>query len=292
MRFALVLLAAALQDDDPVKVLEGELAKRMKTYEKFTVGAFGEALRTTLQIASVAEQRGLEKRVPAVLETGLDTINRAILALETKPPELRRALGYLDKAKKRAAAVEEDAKKASALRYGIERAYLVWQTEVNATVSLANLAIDFIGSAGYDEAEEALKEVEERLPAVQGATMADTPEAPRLAPIFMSRIHLARGQWKEAAAALKRGIDRAPEWGDREIDIRKMHKEKEYARIRKAIDENAAKNADDPDALLLQAYEVFFSADRKKAQPLLEAILKKDAKNKYAQYFLERIPDE
>lgn len=288
----LLSLALLLQDDDPVGRMQEALAKRLKAYEKFTAGALADGLRVVLQHGMAAEEKKDAKNAIAVYDAGADALSKAVLAMESKPTELRKALGYLDKGRKRAAAAEGDDKKCAALRYGLHRAFLVYQMEVAAVTELFNLGFQLVREGAYAEAEEALKEVDDRASALSNADPRASPQAIRWVPLLMSRVHLARGQYKEAAAALRAGLERAPEWGEQGFDAAKLHSAEEAPRIAKALDEHLKKNADDADALLMRAHDAFFSADPKTSKPFLQALLKKNADDKAAKWFVERFPED
>ncbi len=287
---AFVVLALLLvQDPDPVEKFRADLDRRLKEYPTFTIAAMADALQFTTGSAG-------KSGVP-ILEAGAEVVSKTILTMETKPTELRKALGYIEKARKRAAELTGEDEKRAALTYGLQRALAVYQLEADSSTSLANLGLSCLSNAAYAEAEDALKEVEQRLPALRCARPELTPMAVRVTPILLARVDLARGRFAESAAALKRGIDGFPEWADwmdkQQIEAAALSvKEGEYARILKPLEEHVSKKPDDMDALLLRAHEMFFSADRKKSTALFEKILKAEPKNKYAQYFLDRMPED
>jgi tetratricopeptide (TPR) repeat protein len=277
-------IAILMQDVDPVDKFKADLDKRMKEYPTFTTGAMADVIRFTFGSAA-------KGGVP-VLDAGAETVSKAVLALATRPTELRRAVGYIDKARKRAAEAGTDDEKRAALRYGLQRAFALYQNEAGIATDLFNLGIEFFAEASYAEAEDALKEVDERFAGLRLANINDTAEALRLSPIFLARIEMARGNYKNAAEALRRGLDRSPDWGDKDdLDLSRLtQKEGEYARMLKALDDHLAGHDDDVDALLLRAHEAYFSADRKKSAVLFAALLKKEPTNKYALYFADRLP--
>jgi len=288
-----VLLAVILSlQDDPVAKMQEALAKRLKAYEKFTAGALADGLRVVLEGGFALEDRKDAANAIAVYDGGIETLAKTILAMESKPPELRKALGYLDKARKRAAAAEGDDRKCAALRYGLHRAFLVYQMEVSQVTELFNLGFQLVREGAYAEAEEALKEVDDRATSLANADPRASPQAIRWVPLLMSRVHLARGQYKEAAAALRTGLERAPEWGEQGMDAAKLHNAEEAVRIARALDDHLKKKADDADALLMRAHDTFFSADPKKSKPVLEALLKRNPEDKAAKWFVERFPED
>jgi hypothetical protein len=293
MHVAALALLLAAQADAAQPSMADALGARLKLYKTFTVGALADGLGVVLQHGQEAESRKDFKAAAALYDAGAQTLASAVMALETRPPELRRAAGHLEKARKRAAAMEPDEKRVAALLYGLRRAELVYVLEVSAVTDLFNLAVRLLSEGHLAESEDALQEIDDRFPALANAVVTDTPQAIRWVPFIRSRIHLVRGQYREAADALRVGLTRAPEWADEERAIVKIHaREGEAERIAKALEDHLAKNADDLNALLLQAHDAFFGKDPRLAEPLFRAILKKDAENKEAKYFLERIPQD
>src|SRR5262245_31205458 len=101
----LLALLFVLQDpvDDPVKTLEAALAKRQSAFPKLTAGAMADALRVVLTHGAPSEEKKDYAAAAAVYDAGADAVMKSVLAMENKPTELRKAVGILDKARKRAA---------------------------------------------------------------------------------------------------------------------------------------------------------------------------------------------
>jgi len=291
---ALMFAAAVLaQDEDPARRIEKDLDRIIGAFagreEKFTVGAAGDCLRVARAAGHEAVKAAAPPVEAAVYGTALDRISRAIGALENKPSELRRIQNHLERGRKRAASIEDAGKKAAALRYALDRAFLVFSAEASGTADLVNMALDYLRNGAPAEAEDALVEAEAKLPALRASTLEDSPEAPRMAAILLSRARAAQGRIREAAEDLRRGVDLLPSWLDRELDFKEaLHaKPEDHAKFVKALE---AKAAEDVDALLLLGHERFFSPeDRAASKEIFEKVLKRRPDDRAAKKFLEKL---
>jgi tetratricopeptide (TPR) repeat protein len=291
---ALPLLAgAAPLQEDPVKDAQADLEKFLKKAAPLTLGGLSESLQQTQEAANRQTAGKHVKEAAAICAAAFERLGKAIQELESRPPELRKALLQMEKARKRAADLAAEDKKLVAFRYAMERISLLHRDEANAAMGLVNLGISHTAEANYAEAEDALAEAEARLAALRGTSVETTPEAPRLAPIFLARARMLQGRYKEAAADLRRGLTLSPDWGDREYVFAKdFHKEGDYPKLLKKLEEYCDVNPDDRDAWLLLAHERYFSEKRDAAKKALEKVLKLDPRDAGAAYFLERLKDE
>jgi len=289
-----VLLAAALLQEpvpDPVKDLEKELDRILAACaaleEKFTLGGAGECLQQARAAMAAAERAGDAKAQAAVAATAIDRISKAVTALESKTSELRRVQNQLERGRKRAAPLVDDAKRATALRYAIDRALLVVSGVSGEATDLVNLGLDYARNGAQEEAEDALVEAESKLPALRASSWETTSEAPRMAPVILARVRAAQGRIKEAAEDLRRGIERLPTWLDRELDFKEaLHaKPEDHAKFVKSLEARG----DDADALLLLGHERYFSEDRAKSKDLFERVIKKRPDDRAAKKFLEKL---
>ncbi len=291
-----VLLAAMflVQDpapQDPVKDFEKELDRNLAACaaleEKFTLGAAGECLQQAKVYAGVAERAGDAKARAAIGAAAIDRISKGVTALETRSSDLRRLQNQLERGRKRAAAATDDAKRAAALQYALDRAGLVVSSISGEATDLVNLGIECARSGALDEAEDALVEAESKLPSLRASTWDATAEAPRMAAVLLSRVRAGQGRIKEAAEDLRRGIDRLPAWLDRDLDFKEsLHaKPEDHAKFVKSLETRG----DDADALLLLGHERYFSEDRAKSKELFERVIKKRPEDKAAKKFLEKL---
>ena len=283
--------AVLLQDPDPAKDLEKELdrivAACAATEEKFSVGAAGECIQQMRAAVGAAERAGDAKSQAPFAAMVIDRICKVVAALDTRSPELRRLQSQLERGRKRAAAAADDAKKTSALLYALDRASLIVSSVSNEAVELANLGMDSMRRGEWEEAEDALAEAESKMPALRASTWDATAQAPRMASLLLSRARAAQGKIKEAADDLRRGVERIPEWLDRDMAFKDVlhSKPEEWTKLVKSLEARG----DDPDALLLLGHEKYFSEERAKSKDLFERVLKKRPGDPAALKFLEKL---
>jgi tetratricopeptide (TPR) repeat protein len=292
---AIALLAAALlQEPDPAKDLEKELDRILAacaaTEEKFTLGAAGECLQQARLASAGAERAGDPKAQGAIAVMTIDRVSKAISALESRSSELRRVQNQLERGKKRAAAAADESKRAAALRYAIDRAAVIVSAASGEAADLVNLGIECSRLGDWEEAEDALAEAESKTPLLRASTWEATAEAPRMASVLLSRARAAQGRIKDAAEDLRRGLDRMPEWLDKEIDFKEaLHaKPEDHAKFVKSLESRG----DDPDALLLLAHERFFSPEeRPKSKELFDRVIRKRPNDSAAKAFLKKLAE-
>lgn len=288
---AIVMAAVLIQDPDPVKDLEKELDRIVAACaafdEKFTVGAAGECIQQARAAVAVADRAGDTKAPALIAAMVIDRISKAVNGLETRSSELRRVQNQLERGRKRAAAAADDAKRLAAYQYAIDRAAMVVSSVSGETADLVNLGIACIRKGEWDEAEDALAEAESRAPALRASTWEGTAEGPRMASVLLARVRAAQGKIKEGAEDLRRGIDRIPEWLDRDMAFKDvLHaKPEDCEKVVKSLEARG----DDPDALLLLGHERYFSADRAKSKELFERVLRRRPDDRAARKFLEKL---
>ena len=290
LHFAL-LAAILVQDPDPVKDLEKELDRIVTSAaaleEKFTLGAAAECLAAAKTYAAMAERSGDMPARLAIATAAIDRISKAVTALESRSSELRRVQNQLERGRKRAAAATDDEKRAAALRYALDRASMVVSAATGEAGELVNLGLECARAGAAEEAEDALTEAEAKLPTLRATTWEATPEAPRLAAVILSRVRASQGRIKEAAEDLRRGLDRVPDWLDRDLNFRdSLHaKPEDHAKFVKSLETRG----DDADALLLLGHERYFSEDRAKSKELFERVIQKRPDDRAARKFLEKL---
>lgn len=292
---AAVLAAAVLvQDPDPVKDALDAFDKTITAFaareEKFTLGAAGQLLGQAFRLGQPLEQGGKPGKAAAVYEGAADRVSKAISALESKPPDLRRLQGQIEKGRRRAAAIADETAKARAMRFALERAHLVFRAEADLAVHLTNLGIDYLREGALDEAAEAFLEAEEKQPQLKFSAPEESPQGPRVATFFLCRVRLLKGDLKTAAADLRRGLEAMPEWLDKDYDFKNLHAQPEdHAKLLKNLEEKSA--GGHGDALLLWAHEQFFSEHRDKAKPILEKAAKAAPGDKAVERFLKKLEE-
>jgi len=291
---ALVFATAILmQQDDGVKLAHSELDKTIAKFagreEKFTLGAARECIHQIQMAAEAFDRGGRPKEAVAIYDGAVERISKAISGAEMKTPELRKLQGHLEKGRRRAAALEDDARKAAAYRYGLERGVMVWAAEVNLAGDLMNLSLSCIQAGDLEEALDALREVEDRLAPLRQSTFEATPQSVRMPPMIRARIYSMQGKWKDAAGELRRGLDILPEFLGQDLEFKKLHRKPEdYDKLLKQLE---TRGEDDPDARLLHGFEVYFSEGRDKSRAIFKKILEKSPEDKAAKVFLAKLDE-
>jgi len=291
----LLLALACLQEDpagDAARELDA-LVKKASASGPFGIGAAKEYLELAgqhagRQIAGKNLKGGIE-----ILALAFDGLAKAIQALETKSPELRKVLMQLEKGKKRAAEAKDDEARGVAYRYAIDRCGLLHSQEAGLSAGLFNMGVEYLSDGNLAEAEEAFTDADAMHAALRGTTPEATPQGPRWAAIFLARVRMMQGKYKQGAADLRRGLAAAPEFVGQEVAYAKLtKKEGEYAKILAKVEDYLKLNNDDKDALLLYAHEKFFSEKRSSAKEPLMKVLQLDAKDSAAKLLMEHVEDE
>lgn len=294
----LILLVAlgGMQDEDPAEKARAAVQAVIATGTRdgsFGLATVGKALEELLIHASQQTAAGRHDEGAAVLEAGLGCVSDAIKGLKDRPAEHRRVLVLIEKARRRASEAVDGARKVAAMRYGIERAQLAWQDESGSVAGLFNLGLQELLKGNLEEAEDALTEAGERLPALRGIEIEDGPKGARWAPVLLARVRMFQGRHKAGAEALRRGVSEAPDFFLQDVRYADLHQEDDgrYAAALKKLEQYCELNGDDADAVLLLAHERFFSADRASARPLLEKVLRGKPGDPAAKAMLEMIED-
>jgi tetratricopeptide (TPR) repeat protein len=287
-----LLFAAAVliqePEDDPIKAAETDLGDLLKKITPLGIGGAREYLELAGQHAARQFAGRETKKGLTIMTNAFDGLVKVIQGGETKPAELKKVVLLLEKGKRRAAAAGTDEDKVVAFRFAVDRVTLIYQAEAGNSAGLFNLAVQYLSEANYAEAEELLADAEAMLPALKGSSIETVPEGPRWASVILAHVLVCRGKYKEAAAAVRRGLATAPELAEKEIAFETLHKkEGSHGKVAAALAEHLKGNAEDKDALLLQAFEVYFSEKRADSEPILQKVLKLDPKDEAAKLLLE-----
>ncbi len=289
----LLTIALCVQQDDPVADAEKELQTLLKKSAPLGMGVARDYLEVAGQHA--ARQFGGKemKRGLAIMAMAFEGLAKGIKDGESKSPDLRKTLLFLERAKKRVTEAESDDQRTVAYRFAIDRITLMYEAQEKQSVAFFNKAMTYLSEANYPEAEELLTEAEALLPDLRTTNAETTPQGPRWAAILLGHALGCRGKYKEAAAALRRGLAASPEFVDEKVVIGKLHaKEGEYEKAVGALAQYLKLNNDDKDALLVYAFERFFSERRGDAKDPLQKLLLLDGKDAAGKLLMEHLEEK
>lgn len=284
-----LLLFLALQED-PVALAMAKIEQAMAQTPAVNLARSAEILKLVQNegtffesVGKIAEQREVYRRSAEVLAKALE-------AQERPTGQTRRAILALQKAAKRAETKKTDEAKISTYRFAFSRIELAFQIESAEVRALVGLGLEAFREGLLEEAEEALRDADDRLPAILGKDLETTDKNARLGSMLLAQTFLAGGRYAEAGAAARRSIELVPDWGDEEFHLRDLCKTGEdYDSSLRKLDEHVGKNPNDLDARLLLGYQLYFSPQREKSKAVFESLLEKKKDDRGANYFLERL---
>lgn len=286
----IALLVCALLQDDPVAAALEKVHKAVSETRTVNLARTTEILRLIQNEGTFLESKKQFREEAEVYARSAVALAKALEAQENKTGATRRAILTLQKAVKRAEKKRTDEAKVGTFRYAFARTQLAFQVESAEVGALVSLGLECFQGGLLEEAEEALKEAEERIPSILGKDVETTDKNARLAPMILAQVFLAGGRYAEAGGAARRSIDLVPDLAEEEIPLRKLHKDGEaYDSCLRKLGEHVGKTPDDVDARFLLGYQLFFSPDAAKSKALFESILEKKKDDKGAMYFLERL---
>ncbi len=288
MNVAWLLLLCA--QDDPVAAAMEKIRKSIAETPSLNLARSAEIVKVILNEGTFLESQKKVIEQAQVYAQAAAALGAALESQTQRTGPQRKCILGLQKAARRAEKKRTDEGRVGSFRYAFERVTLAFQVEVAELRALVSLGLDCYREGLLEEAEESLKEAEERLPHTLGKNLDSTDKNARLAPMVLAQIYLASARYAEGGAAARRSIANVPDLGDEQIHFRDLHqKGEEYDSHLRKLDEHVGKNPDDREARFLLAYQLYFSPDRAKSKPLFERLKAKDSEDRGAAYFLERL---
>ncbi|MBI2899844.1 MAG: hypothetical protein HYY17_06645 [Planctomycetes bacterium] len=276
--------------DDPVAQAMEKIRKAIGETRSINLARTVELLKVIRNEGTFLESQKKAKEQAALYAQAADALARALEAQEARTGPLRKAVLTLQKASRRAEKKKTDEARVGAWRYAFDRIALAFQVESAELRALVSLGLDCFREGEFEEAEEALKEAEERLPAILGRDLETTDKNARFASMILAQTYLATGRYAEAGAAARRGVRLVPDLADEEIHLRDLHKNAEdYDSYLRKLDEHVAKNPADLDARFLLGFQIYFSPGRAKAKAVFEGLRERNKDDEGAAYFLEKM---
>jgi len=284
-----LILILAIQED-AVEAALSKVRQAIADSRSVNLARAAELLKLIQNEGTFFESQGKAAEQAGLYRQSSEALFRALEAQESKTGQTRRAILALQKAARRAERKSTDAEKVGTYRFAFSRIELAFQVESAEVRALVSLGLDCFREGLLEEAEEALREAEDRLPAILGKDLETTDKNARLGPMLLAQTYLASGRYTEAGLAARRSVELVPDWGEEDLDLRTLHKSGEgYDSFLRKLEEHVGKNPDDLDARLLLGYQLFFSPKREKSKAVFESILDKRKDDKGAAYFLERL---
>lgn len=284
LAFALVLFL----QDDPVEAAMKKILAEIAATPTINLARTQELLLLIQNEGTFLESQQKIKEQAAVYAQASEALATALEG--TKAAWSRKAILALQKAAKRAEKKKDDAGRVGSYTYAFQRVSMPFQVESLELGHLVKLALQSFQSGDYDEAEDAIKEVEERTPGVLGKRPETTDENIRLAPLILTQVLLVTGRYAEGGAAVRRALALVPDVGEKELPLKDLYKDVEaYEACLRKLSEHISKNPDDLDARLLLGCQYYFTDEPAKAKAVLASIVEKKKDDEAARYFLDRL---
>lgn len=283
-------LALAVVQDDPVAAAMEKIAKALAETPAINLARAAEIVKVILNEGTFLESQKKHKERAEVYAKSADAFAKALEAQPTRSGPQRKCVLALQKAAKRAERKKTDEGRAGSYQYAFRRVALAFQVEQAEVRELVVIGLDCLRAGHLEEAEESLREAEERLPAILGKNRETTDKNARLAAMLLAQTHLAAGRYADGGAAARRAIDLVPDFGDETIHLRDLYENGEnYDSSIRKLDEHVGKNPSDLEARFLLGFQLYFSPDRAKSKAIFRSLCEKNADDAGAKYFLERL---
>lgn len=286
----MILLLLLHLQDDPVEAAMTKIRKALGETPNLNLARTMEMIKLIENEGTFLESQGKAKEQAAVYAQAAEALGAALEKQESRTGWSRKAIITLQKAAKRAEKKKDDAGRVTAYVYAFQRVGMAFQVECAELNALVQLSMQCFNAGAFDEAEEAIKEVEDRLPGVLGKDLQTTSQNIRLAPIISSQLALVGKRYSDGGSAVRRLIEIFPEAGDLELSIQKLHPNAEdYESAIRKLSEHVSKNPDDLDARVLLGFQYYFGGDSPKAKAVFASVLEKKQDDAAAKYFLDKL---
>ena len=160
--------------------------------------------------------------------------------------------------------------------------------QTQRTQGLVAMGEEYFKRSEFEESQDAFESAVNSLEELDGQPLETIPLGCRYAPIALGNSLFAQQKFKEASAAVVKGLGYVPQWPSITVDLRSFHHDPaEYEAVLASLEGKAKDDPNDPSLQFLLGYEYWFTGRRIDAKIAFEHTLKLDPNHAGARRFID-----